>query len=570
MAVASRLVSLTTVGLLAATALAGGTLFSAPAAAQDAATLQAIQAQIAQLQAQLKQLQRQAAQRDAEVKRAQAEAAQARAEARQATAQAAAAPQAAVVAAQAAVASPAAPSGPPLPPGAFKVGGVTVTLGGFVAAEGIYRSRNQAASIDSNFNTGIPLANSPNYYQSEFRQTAQQSRLSLLVEAQPDPADKLTSYVETDFLSAGSSSNSNQSNSYTLRLRQFFGQWDNSDYGVHAIGGQGWSLATLYKPGGGLLPRQENAPLTIDAQYAVGFNWQRQPELRVVKDFADKKVNVAFALESPQTTFGGAAGPNCLTGAAATTASPGGTLNYTACGGPNVNSIQAYSNNSVPDIIAKVAVDPGYGHYELYGLLRFLGGRVSSAATGTGKNYMTTGQGIGGGMILPIIPKKLDFQVSGLVGQGVGRYGTSQLPDATFSPSGKIEAIPAYSVMGGFVAHPTPKIDVYAYGGAEGAWNKYYNQGTVSSGYGNPNANLSGCLIELGTCNANTSGLVEGTVGAWYRFLKGSYGTVQAGAQYEYIHRNTLAGLGPTRGSSVSPSSDLNAFLFSFRYLPFN
>ena len=30
-------------------------------------------------------------------------------------------------------------------------------------------------------------------------------------------------------------------------------------------------------------------------------------------------------------------------------------------------------------------------------------------------------------MILPVIPKMLDFQVSGLIGQGVGRYGTSQL-----------------------------------------------------------------------------------------------------------------------------------------------
>ena len=62
-------------------------------------------------------------------------------------------------------------------------------------------------------------------------------------------AQKLTGYLETDFLSAGSSSNSNQSNSYTLRLRQFWGSYDNTDWGLHVMGGQAWSLATMYKTG---------------------------------------------------------------------------------------------------------------------------------------------------------------------------------------------------------------------------------------------------------------------------------------------------------------------------------
>jgi hypothetical protein len=68
----------------------------------------------------------------------------------------------------------------------------------------------------------------------------------------------------------------------------------------------------------------------------------------------------------------------------------------------------------------------------------------------------------------------LDFQVSGLIGQGFGRYGAGQIPDATFSPVGKIAPLPEYSIMGGFVAHPIPAVDIYAYGGAEGAANKTY------------------------------------------------------------------------------------------------
>ena len=53
----------------------------------------------------------------------------------------------------------------------------------------------------------------------------------------------------------------------------------------------------------GLVPRQENVPLTIDAQYVVGFNWERQATLRVVKDFDDHKIWAGFSIEEPQTLF---------------------------------------------------------------------------------------------------------------------------------------------------------------------------------------------------------------------------------------------------------------------------
>jgi hypothetical protein len=546
--------------LLCAAGLAGAG-FVQPAAAQSVSQIQSIEQQIKALQSQLNQLKASLASRDRDLKAAQQQAKAAQEQAAAASAQAAqvATPPAPVTPPQ-----PPAPNLPPLPQGAFRVGGLTVTLGGFVALEGVYRSRNEAASVDTNFGS-IPLPNSPNYYIPEYRETAQQSRLSLLTEGQLDDAQKLTAYVETDFLSAGSSSNSNESNSYTLRLRQFWGNYDNTDLGLHILGGQGWSLATMYKTG--LIPRQENVPLTIDAQYVVGFDWARQAELRVVKDFDDHHIWAGVSLEEPQTTFSSPAGPNCLTGAAATTATGGGTLEFTQCGGSNVNSIQAYSDNYAPDVIAKIAADPGWGHYELYGLLSFLGGRVSFASSHTGKNYMTTGQGIGGGMILPVVPKLLDFQVSGLIGQGVGRYGTAQLADATFSPTGKIAPLSEYSIMGGLVGHPVPAVDIYAYGGAEGAARKSYAGSTA--GYGNPNVNLAGCEIELGSCSASTSAVIEGTIGFWWRVIKSAYGTAEVGAQYAYVARNTFSGVGATPGSTVSPSTNENIVLFSVRYLPF-
>ncbi len=576
--------------VLYCTTAIGSLILAQPAAAQSDTQLQSIEQQIKALQAQLSQVKTDLAARDRALKAAQQQAKAAQDQAAATSAQVAAIPAAAAAAGLATQANggmqaqaggmtgtPVAGQPPEvkpmiaaqqmgaLPQGAFRVGDLTVTLGGFAAAEGVNRSRNEAAGINSTFG-GIPLANSPNYHIPEFRLTAQQSRLSMLTEGQIDPAQRLTGYVETDFLSAGSSSNSNESNSYTLRMRQFWGNYDNTDMGLHFLAGQAWSLATMYRTG--LVPRQENVPLTIDAQYVVGFDWARQAQIRIDKDFDDHKIWAGLSLESPQTTFGSAAGPNCLTGAAAGTGG-GGTLQYTQCGGPNVNSIQAYSDNYAPDIIAKLAADPGWGHYEVYGLLRFLGGRVSYAANGTGKGYQTTGEGIGAGMILPLVPRQLEFQVSGLVGQGVGRYGSGQLADATFSPGGKIEPLAEYSVMGGLVAHPVPQLDLYGYGGAEGAAQKSYPGSTA--GYGSPNVGLAGCQTELSPlgCNAATSSLVEGTVGAWWRVIRSNYGTMQVGAQYEYIDRSIFQGVGATKGSVLSPSTNENMFLFSVRYLPF-
>ena len=65
------------------------------------------------------------------------------------------------------------------------------------------------------------------------------------------------------------------------------------------------------------------------------------------------------------------------------------------------------------------------------------------------------------------------------------------------------------------------------------------------------------------------SAIVEGTIGAWWRFLQSRYGTVETGVQYAYVDRNAFSGVGATKGSRVSPTTNENMFLFSFRYLPF-
>jgi len=124
--------------------------------------------------------------------------------------------------------------------------------------------------------------------------------LSLLVEGKLASA-KIGGYYEADFLSAGTTSNNRQSNSYTWRTRQAFAQvaWEN---GWSLTGGQMWSLATETRKG--INNRQESSPLMIDPQYIVGYTWARQYAFRVVKDFGGKFA-LGFSVEGPQATIGG-------------------------------------------------------------------------------------------------------------------------------------------------------------------------------------------------------------------------------------------------------------------------
>src|SRR5271168_191724 len=78
-------------------------------------------------------------------------------------------------------------------------GPVTVTLGGFIASEGVYRSRNETTDIGSSF-SGIPFSSSPYGHLSETRLTARQSRLSVLAQGDVDSDTHLTFYNELDFL----------------------------------------------------------------------------------------------------------------------------------------------------------------------------------------------------------------------------------------------------------------------------------------------------------------------------------------------------------------------------------
>ncbi len=580
--------------LLAATALAL-TLSPTLAHAADANEIAGIEARIRHLQAELEAVKQGLARRRAAVAAAEQVAAEARAEARDAERRANAAATAAY-----ANQTRFGPSGPnvslatglgPAPPsaainglgghnigtagqqkatplgeyGRFQLGGLTIQIGGYIDATAIVRTRNLTSDISTTWNS-IPFPQSPTYHEPEFRGSARGSRLALLLEGQPSAVSRVDGYFETDFQSAGISSNSNQSNSYTLRIRQAYATYDNSNWGFHVLGGQAFSLLTLDRIG--ITPRQEQIPLTIDSGYVVGFNYTRNAQLRFAEDFLDRRLWAAISFESPQATY--------YVNNANSTGVIGGTVNYYNAGGSLLNSTANYSDDIAPDVIGKLAFDPSYGHYEIDGVARFLHDRVTSTVVDvSGHDNTVLAGGGGGGFILPLAGSQLTFQGSGLVGQGIGRYGTGQLPDATIGSNGSPLPLPEIEALLGLVYHPNRDWDLYAYAGTEQIGKRSYNERDgktlLSFGYGNGYYSDAGCNTEGSSlaCVANTRGLASGALGAWWRFLHGDFGTLQVGTEWSYTQRTAFSGTGATRGSTVTPKTDDNVIMFSFRYLPF-
>ena len=124
--------------------------------------------------------------------------------------------------------------------------GVTLTPGGFLAAESVYRTRALGSDINTPFNS-VNMPGAGQNAVSEFFGSGRQSRISLLAEGKISSA-KLSGYYEADFLSSGATSNNNESNSYTLRQRQVWGQAALNN-GWSFTGGQMWSLVTETKKG---------------------------------------------------------------------------------------------------------------------------------------------------------------------------------------------------------------------------------------------------------------------------------------------------------------------------------
>ncbi len=459
----------------------------------------------------------------------------------------------------------------PAKQGTFQIGGVSIQLGGYLTGDGVYRTRNDVDDIQSNYTNGIPLANSPLHREGELVFSARTSRFTALATATPDEVTDLHSYLAVDFQAAAPTANQNESSSYQPRLREGWVSYHRSDWGFEVLAGQAWSLLTMNRVG--TSPLNVNPPQPIDPNYVPGFTYARQAQLRLTKGFNHDQYQLALSVENPETTYGGT-----------TPVVPGSTINITnpgtgVDGNTTVSTIAAgttsavtgspvYSNNFAPDVIIKGTADFPFAHLEAFGVGRVFNDRVSQL--GTGQNNTQVGGGAGAAALIRIIPKILDFQVSGLAGRAINRYDPTQLPDSTLTATGRPNPLPGWEGLVGLIGHPVQQMDLYAYIGTDQTSARFSDtdvKGKITAyGYGNPLYDNAGCNIEgspAATCVGNTSGVVQGTAGAWYRLLHGDYGTLQVGTQYSYTKRYIFQGIGPT------PKTDSNMVFFSFRYFPF-
>ncbi|MGC2109272.1 MAG: hypothetical protein WA655_07120 [Candidatus Korobacteraceae bacterium] len=477
--------------------------------------------------------------------------------------------------------------------------GITITPGGFLAAETVWRQRGEGADINTQLN-GIPYFGSSQAHLSEFYGSGRQSRISLLAQGKLDNMT-MTGYVETDFLGAAVTSNNNESNSYVLRQRQAWGQAALHS-GWSFTGGQMWSLVTETKVG--LDNRTEALPMTIDPQYTVGFSWARQYGFRIVKDF-NNKVWFGFSVENSQETItthgnvtdsfligsqGNAGGlynasiNGCSSTLVTTMGTPTGVA--TSC-----SNIANYSYNPSPDFVAKLAFQPSFGgHYEIFGVGTSFRDRIfpnagATKPTAAGAFNTSTWTGGGGGNARwSFWQKHVDLGVHALAGKGLGRYGTAGLADATITPNGYVAPILSYQGLLTLEYH-SPKWDWYGNGGTEyDDRTAFLNAKGAPVGYGSVLFNNTGCGIEtlpssgltqgfnpggLSNCNADTKNIWEGTLGFWYKPYNGPKGRLQFGLQYSYVTKTAWAGMGtttPPPQGSINPTAIDNMFFTSFRY----
>jgi hypothetical protein len=530
--------------------------------------------------------------------------------------------------------------------------GVSITPGGFMAAETVFRNKAEASDISSSFNS-IPFSGNSGGQTTEFNASGRQSRLNLTIEGKLASV-KLTSFTEIDFLGAGITSNNNESNSYVPRLRQAWGQ-AKFDSGWTITGGQQWSLITenrhaidnLLAPG----RIGEAVPLDIDPQYTAGFSWARQESFRVTKNFGALTVGASVEGSATTATVHGnptittlstVSGNQSLTtpGVIDTPTLTTTVFNNFLIGAPGLSSglynpTGTYGYQKTPDFVFKAALDPGtWGHFEVFGLVSEFRDRIypcyfanggftfptlpgedpanlpapipattcpqtgGTNPTGGAFNNSRTGGGIGANGRVHLFNNKVEAGIHVLGGNGIGRYGTSGLPDSTVRPDGTLALLRNYQALGTLDLHPTPKLDVYMYVGGEYSGRDFFtftNQvtgATGHAGYGSPSIRNDGCSVEplpvatpgnppnttavlgstgfipgsLANCAGDTRVIIEGTMGFWYRVYNGEKGRVQWGAQYSYITRNTWAGSSAVAGVSSQPNAIDNMVFTSFRY----
>jgi hypothetical protein len=405
----------------------------------------------------------------------------------------------------------------------FKIGSLLFTPGGFVDIENVYRTTNTQSNIATNF-AAFPFNNTDQGNISEFRTTAQFSRLSLLISSKFGQHD-VTSYIEADF-SGNNAPNVYQSvNGHTFRMRLFFANARRSKWEI--LGGQTWSWITPNRNGLGPMPVDLALTYNEDQNLNVGIPYTRAAELRAAYHFNERWA-FGVGIENPNQFIG-----NFVALPAA----------FASVGSQFDNGNQIGAPNIFPDILSKLAYDKKFSrgrhfHAEAVGLIT---GVHMTAKPLDGTSFRTHKKAVGGGgSIAANYEFSPNFRIlaNAFWSDGGAHYLVDTGPQVVIRPNAAgTDITPSFVHAGagsaGFEWHVSPLTALAAYYGVDYFGRNFFPDTTNTAnpgmiiGYGGP-----------GSPNTNNRTIQQASFDWIQTFWRDpTFGAVQFYAQYSYLTR---------------------------------
>jgi hypothetical protein len=432
-------------------------------------------------------------------------------------------------------------------PLSFKLGPAEFTPGAWADLTGIFRSTDIGSGTGTTFGS-IPYNNVlPQAALSEFRFTAQTSRLSMRVDIPAGDSTHVMGYVESDFNGFQPPNAYISTNSSTFRLRLY---WADIQHGKwEFLGGQSWSLLTPNRSGLSPLPENVFTSYRLDTSYLAGLTFLRQAGFRAVYHPTDWW-SLGASLENQQQYV-----PSSVVFPGA----PGFFASQFDNGSGATNSGSASTNPAIPnlhpDVIVKTAFDwkpRGRAfHLEVAGLFRS-SKDFNNLVTPHSTDSVVSASGAVNVNFQLI--KGFHLIANTFYGEGGGRYIGGLGPDVVVKPNGMLSPVHSGSGVGGFEWQITTRFLLESYySGAYFARNFGLLASTATPalmcngvsgftcvGFGFP-----------GSANTNNRAIQEGTLGFTHT-LWGSpeHGKLQVITQSSYVVRSPW---------SVAPGNPKNA-----------
>jgi hypothetical protein len=408
------------------------------------------------------------------------------------------------------------------PLGSFKFGDAILELGGFVDLENIYRTTNTQSNIATNLGS-FPYNNTPQGRISEFRTTAQFSRLSFKVQ-DSFRGNQITAFVEGDFSGNDAPGVYQSVNPHTNRLRLYFmdlrrGKWE-------ILGGQTWSWLTPNREGIGPMPSDLAVTYNEDQNLGVGVPYTRAAEFRVAYH-SNEHWAFGAGIEDPNQYIG------------AYVALPAA---FTAIGSQFDNGAQVGAANAFPDLLSKLTYDNKLAgrsfHAEVTGLLT--GAHAAAAPQGSTAFQRHTAVG-GGGQVATnyeVVRDKLVILANGFWSDGGAHYLVATGPQLVVRPDAlgtdvSLSMVHAGAGSAGLEWRASPKQAFAVYYGADYFGRNFFPDTTNTAhpgtiiGYGGP-----------GSPNTNNRAIQQATFDWVQTFWKRPrYGALQTYIQYSYLTR---------------------------------